>query len=114
VSGAANNPAGPICCPEQTALASCRPIIKTEQEDAQGMTGEASVRWTARRKEEIIISLEAGLITIADAQKGYGLSDEELAAWRRDYAARGRPGLHVTKLRQTHRSIKSKVGETAI
>ena len=41
------------------------------------------MRWTARRKEEIIVSLEAGLITIADAQKRYGLSDEELAAWRR-------------------------------
>ena len=66
------------------------------------------MRWTARRKEEIIVSLEAGLITIADAQKRYGLSDEELAAWRRDYAAHGRPGLHVTKLKQTHRSHKRK------
>jgi len=61
------------------------------------------MRWTARRKEEIIVGLEAGMITTAEAQKRHGLSDDELAAWRRDYATHGLPGLHVTTLQPAHK-----------
>ena len=41
------------------------------------------MRWTARRKEGIIVAIENGVISPAEAQRQNGLSDEELAAWRR-------------------------------
>jgi hypothetical protein len=56
------------------------------------------VRWTSKRKEEIIVAIKGGLITAVEAQRQHGLSDEELAAWIRDYLAYGRGGLRVTKL----------------
>ena len=60
------------------------------------------MRWTARRKEGIIVAIENGVISPAEAQRQNGLSDEELAACRRDYATHGLPGLRVTKLREYH------------
>jgi len=58
------------------------------------------MRWTAKRKEEIVVTLEQGLMTTAEARRQFRVSDEELAAWRRDYAIYGWPGLLVTALRQ--------------
>jgi len=66
------------------------------------------MRWTARRKEGIIVAIENGVISPAEAQRQNELSDEELAAWRRDYATHGRPGLLVTKLQHQHRPHKRK------
>jgi len=66
------------------------------------------MRWAAKRKEEVVVALEKGLMTTAKAQRQYGLSETEIAAWRRYYAAYGRPGLLVTKLPQPHRSHKRK------
>jgi hypothetical protein len=61
------------------------------------------MRWTSKRKEAIVVAIKKGLIETAEAQRQYGLSDEELAAWMRDYTANGRPGLRVTKLQHYQR-----------
>ena len=61
------------------------------------------MRWTARRKGAVIVGLELGLITTAEAQKQYGLSDDELAGWKRDYAAHGRLGLRVANHQPAHK-----------
>jgi Protein of unknown function (DUF1153) len=45
-------------------------------------------RWTPLRRDAVIEDIDAGAISVAAAIKRYGLSDEELAAWRRDYALR--------------------------
>jgi transposase-like protein len=64
---------------------------------------EGAMRWTPKRKAEIVIALLEGKITPAWAKDEYGISDEELAAWMRDYAAYGPEGLHVTRLQQYSR-----------
>jgi transposase-like protein len=61
------------------------------------------MRWTARRKEEVVVALAQGLITVAEAKERHGLSDEELGAWARDYAAHGLYGLRATGLQQYRR-----------
>ena len=53
------------------------------------------MRWTSRRKAEVVVAIEKGLITPEEAKRRYELSDEELAAWVRDYAAYGQDGLGV-------------------
>lgn len=63
------------------------------------------MRWTPNCKAEIIIAIENAEISLEEAKSKHALSDEELAAWRRDYAAYGTLGLRVTKLqryRQLH------------
>ena len=69
------------------------------------------MRWTAKRKEEIIVSLEKGLMTTAEAGRQFRVSDVELAAWRQEYAAYGWPGLLVTSLRQPR---KGKAGVVSL
>jgi hypothetical protein len=58
------------------------------------------MRWTPRRKSMVVISIVQEEITPAKAKKLYHISDEELAAWMRDYEAHGCKGLRATRLRQ--------------
>lgn len=61
--------------------------------------------WTARRKLRTLERIDAGLMT-AETIDRYGLSAEELAAWRRDYAAHGLAGLRATRV-QNYRRARS-------
>ncbi len=61
------------------------------------------MRWTPRRKAEIVVAINEGLITEAEAKVRYGVSDEELATWKRDFAALGWEGLRVTRLQEYQR-----------
>jgi hypothetical protein len=61
------------------------------------------MRWTSRRKAEVVVAIEKGLITPEEAKRRYELSEEELAAWVRDYAAYGQDGLGVKKRRPRKR-----------
>ncbi len=60
------------------------------------------MRWTTMRKAEIIEAIQSGRLTPVEAMDRHGLSEEELAAWMRDYLAHGRAGPRVTKLQQYH------------
>jgi transposase-like protein len=59
-----------------------------------------AMRWTIRRKEEIILALLERKITSARVKEQHGISDEELAAWMRDYEAHGSAGLRVYRSQQ--------------
>jgi Protein of unknown function (DUF1153) len=61
------------------------------------------MRWTVRRKAEVVVAIAQGRITIAEAKERHGLSEEELAAWQRDYTAHGEAGLRATWLQQYRR-----------
>ena len=58
------------------------------------------MRWTASRKAAIIVAIRNGEISAAEARSQYDLSDEELAAWMRDYDALGVRGLRSLLLRR--------------
>jgi hypothetical protein len=60
------------------------------------------MRWTPLRKAEILDAIQNGHLTPVEAMDRLGLSEEELAAWIRDYLAHGTAGLRVTKLQQYH------------
>ena len=55
------------------------------------------MRWTPKRKAAVVVAIEAGIISTAEALQRQQLSEEELATWMRDYAAHGRAGLRVTR-----------------
>ena len=65
------------------------------------------MRWTPKRKAEIIEEIQNGRLTAEEAKERHGLSDEELAAWMRDYLAHGRAGLRVTQF-QRYRPRRSR------
>jgi hypothetical protein len=52
-------------------------------------------RWTARVKLAVLQVIDEGLLTPHEAEQRYGISPEELAEWRRFYAAAGTEGLRV-------------------
>ena len=59
----------------------------------------ANTRWLASRKADVVRAVEAGLLTPAQALSRYGLTEEEFAQWRRNYAAGGVRRLRVCAIR---------------
>jgi transposase-like protein len=57
------------------------------------------MRWTARRKAAVIIAIRNGEISLDEAKSQYGLSDEELAPWMRDYDTHGERRLRSLSVR---------------
>lgn len=56
-----------------------------------------TVRWTIRRKAEIVAAVEGGLLSFDDACARYKLAMEELTGWRQAMLRTGMAGLRVTR-----------------
>jgi hypothetical protein len=57
-------------------------------------------RWVASRKAAVVQAVDAGLITAEEAVTTWGLSDEELQAWRAAVARHGVAALRATALQR--------------
>ena len=55
-------------------------------------------RWVVRRKAAVLAAVRNGDITVEDARRRYGLSEEELQAWQRAFDADGLRGLRATRV----------------
>jgi hypothetical protein len=61
-------------------------------------------RWVIRRKAEVVAAVRAGVISLDEACRRYGLSIEEFLSWQRLIDSHGLAGLRVTRL-QDYRSV---------
>lgn len=68
-------------------------------------------RWVVRRKAAVLAAIRGGDLTIEEACRHYGLSEEELLSWQRAFDAYGLPGLRATRL-QSYRSSRTRVAKT--
>ncbi|WP_170548784.1 CtrA inhibitor SciP [Ruegeria atlantica] len=59
-----------------------------------------TTRWVASRKAIVVRGVVYGLITLSDAKKRYGLSDEEFNAWVAAVAEHGTEALKVTAIKK--------------
>jgi transposase-like protein len=57
-------------------------------------------RWTASRKELVVMAVRRGQITAAEACERFDLSADEFAAWDRRFRRHGRRGLAVRMLQE--------------
>jgi Protein of unknown function (DUF1153) len=57
-------------------------------------------RWVASRKAIVVKAVVYGLITQAEAQERYALSDEEFSLWRSAVERHGENGLKVTAIQK--------------
>ena len=57
-------------------------------------------RWVVRRKAAVVAAVQGGKITLEEACRRYGLTEEEFRAWQRAYEAHGLPGLRSTRVQQ--------------
>ncbi len=55
-------------------------------------------RWVARRKLQVVTAVRAGVLTLEEACRRYGLSAEEFAAWEQAIDRHGPGALRVTRL----------------
>jgi hypothetical protein len=73
-------------------------IIRAGQEGDRPMPPPTSlaIRWTGRRKANLIEAILAGVLSREEACARHELSPEELALWEKRYAAHGWKGLRVS------------------
>ncbi|MEM8869352.1 MAG: DUF1153 domain-containing protein [Pseudomonadota bacterium] len=57
-------------------------------------------RWVARRKAVIVMAVNAGLLSEAEAQEMYGISSEELHSWRISMETHGTSALRATAVQK--------------
>ncbi|MBF9033847.1 DUF1153 domain-containing protein [Rhodobacterales bacterium HKCCE2091] len=57
-------------------------------------------RWVASRKAAVVMAVESGLVTEAEALETWGLSDEELAAWKQAVSRHGVAALKATAVQK--------------
>jgi len=58
------------------------------------------IRWTPRRKAEVVLAINGGILTAEEACRRYRVSAEELSSWRRSYRGEGVKGLRTTRYRR--------------
>jgi hypothetical protein len=59
-----------------------------------------TLRWTVRRKAEVVAAVRGGLLTFDQACARYGLAMEELITWQGAHQRGGMQGLRVTRLQE--------------
>ena len=57
-------------------------------------------RWVIKRKVTVVLAVSSGLLTLEEACKMYGLSEEEFGLWETAMLNHGRRGLRVTHLKK--------------
>jgi hypothetical protein len=58
------------------------------------------LRWTARRKAEVVIAVETGILSLNEACERYIISPEEFFTWKNDYAHEGMESLRCNALKR--------------
>ena len=58
------------------------------------------LRWTARRKAEVVIAVETGILSLNEACERYIISPEEFFVWKNDYARQGMESLRCSALKR--------------
>ncbi len=74
------------------------------------LPGVNTVRWTVRRKAEVVTAVRGGLLTFDEACARYRLAMDELISWQRGMDRSGMPGLRVTRLQQYRESYERRDG----
>lgn len=54
-------------------------------------------RWISRRKAEVVVAVQGGLLTLGEACDRYALSVEEFLSWQHSVARFGVDGLRATQ-----------------
>lgn len=65
-------------------------------------------RWSARRKAAVLEAISTGKITVGDACARWGLTGEELEAWRWAYRLHGLAGLRATRIQRYRRALRAR------
>jgi hypothetical protein len=65
-------------------------------------------RWVMRRKAEVVLAVEGGLLSLEDACGRYLLTPNEFSSWQHGLAQQGLRGLRVRSSRQASASGKRK------
>jgi len=70
-----------------------------------------TLRWTPRRKAEVVAAVTGGLLSFDEACERYSLSIEELTGWQRAVDRSGMPGLRVTRMQEYHEFYQRRWGD---
>ena len=72
-------------------------------------------RWVSRRKAEVVLAVQSGLISLAEACVRYSLSVEEFSGWQKAMDRDGMDGLRATRPTRAlgNKTEQDRAGNTA-
>lgn len=70
-------------------------MVKGAQPDLTDLPPRTTTRWVARRKAQVVVAVENGRISLAEAMERYCLSQEEFQSWQRALDRSGVAGLKI-------------------
>jgi transposase-like protein len=73
-----------------------REVAKTQVAKLALLPPPNTIRWTPRRKAEVVAAVRSGLIRLDEACRRYNLTSEEFASWWRLFEKHGVAGLRLT------------------
>ena len=65
-----------------------------------GAAPQPKLKWTPKRKADVVKDVECGKKTLEDTLRQYQLSYDEFHAWKRHLELHGQPGLRTTRVQQ--------------
>lgn len=74
--------------------------VEPTKPDAGDLPPRSTTRWVARRKAQVVIAVENGLISLAEAMERYSLSPEEFQSWQRALDRNGVAGLRIASAQE--------------
>lgn len=66
-----------------------------------------TTRWVARRKAQVVVAVESGRISLAEAMERYSLSQEEFQSWQRAMDRSGVAGLKIAAAQERRKRGRS-------
>lgn len=98
---ASSNVSGRLAKSRNRAITSKRPahVIGPfgEKLTVDRLPASATVRWTVRRKAEVVAAVRGGLLTFDEACARYKIAMEELVGWQSAVEISGMRGLRTTR-----------------
>lgn len=90
-------------------LQNSRPLrmVESAQPDLADLPPATTTRWVARRKAQVVVAVESGRISLAEAMARYCLSQEEFQAWQRAMNRSGVAGLKIAAVQERRKRGRS-------
>jgi len=92
-----------LACKENTCRVKYFIGVRGDIVTQSDLPSPSTKRWVIRRKAEIVLAVEGGLLSLEDACQRYQLTREEFSSWKNAVEQHGLMGLRSTHLQDFRR-----------
>lgn len=77
--------------------------VEADRDERQALPPAGTKYWVSRRKAQVVMAVERGLLSIDEVCSRYRMDPEEFALWRRRLHKTGKQSLRITRTQEYRR-----------